>query len=162
MTSHRFRWPLAVTPGGAGGGVVRLDPQDAADRNLLLSILAVHASHAGALSARPDPGVMLWYFFNTPLRAYHIETLKAVAFVEEEDGRLFLRDWLGPRPERLERLLPALIERPVRDIETGFVPPEGWMPPGYRPEIDGEARLFIRGLVPDGAVPLHFPDLLRT
>lgn len=151
---------LAIRPHGRS--LRRLDPNREEDRRLISDAVASSSSHRGALTARSDLPILLWYLFNTPVKALATEDGLSVIFVEDEvDGGLAIREWLGERPRDLLLLLPHLSDREINRLSFGFIPPEAWFEAGLVLASDMDSNMFIRGLaVPD--YPLCFPHLLRT
>lgn len=152
--------PLRVIP--SGRPVRRLDPHAEEDRRLIGDAIASGSSHRGGLAARSDLAILLWYLFNTPVRALEIGEGRSIVFVEDEaDGTLAIREWLGERPRDPVPFLPQLTERPANRVSFGFIPPESWFETGLVLARDPDSHLFLRGL--SLAVrPVCFPHLLRT
>lgn len=151
---------LAVKP--QGRSLRRLDPHLEEDRLLIGDAVASSSSHRGGLTARADLPIVLWYLFNTPIKALVTPDSGSVIFIEDEaDGGLAIREWLGERPKDLLSLLPHLADREIKRLSFGFIPPESWFEAGLVLASDAESNMFIRGLdVP--ACPICFPHLLRT
>ncbi|MBB4063748.1 GNAT family N-acetyltransferase [Gellertiella hungarica] len=161
VASVRYRLPLTILP-QPGLEQRVLDPASVRDRHLLQAMLAGNASHGGGLSARPDASILTWYLFNTPCRAVLVPALRALVFLEEEEGRLHIREWLGARPADIRPVLCGLATKAAGTVEFGFVPPPAWLPADFVPAPDPEAALFVRGLDIAPGIPVCFPDLLRT
>lgn len=151
---------LRVAPGTRPAR--RLDPHHDDDRRVILDAAASSSSHHGGLAARPDAAILLWYLYNTPVRAMEIESDGSVVFVEQEaDGTLVVREWLGRRTGDFRPLLPCIIKHETSRIVFGFIPQHAWMEFGLEIVPDPGSYLYLRSMpVPTG--PLCFPHLLRT
>lgn len=156
------RISAAVNVHPVKGSHRRFDENNAGDRALLWYLTSSMAGHAGALSARPEPSILLWYLANGFATAYVLNEERSIAFVDAADDRLILRDWIGVPPTDLACSLGAFTCRPVGKVEFGFVPVGSWLSVPLQVEPAPDVLMFWRGhSLPQGE-HLCFPELLTT
>lgn len=161
VETDRFYANVSTSPLADLGSCRRIDPYGAEDRALLLAAAAASPSHRGGLSARADMSVLIWYLFNTDVIALSLEGGRSVVMLEEGNGQIMLREWLGERVPDFRTILPLISTSPVKRVDFGFVPFETWMGADIDVEKDDTALMFIRGMAAP-ARPLCFPEMLRT
>ncbi|MCF3642822.1 GNAT family N-acetyltransferase [Rhizobium sp. TRM95111] len=147
---------LPAVERGAG-----LDPMCAADRLRIEALCARSLPHRGALSAMPDPAILLWYLCNDVGRALSVDGGRSVIVVSEHKRILRVHDWVGQLPPNPLAHLGAVIHDRVERIEFGFLPPPAWFAARLQTVPDEDAFMFCRG-VPLAGESLVFPAFLRT
>lgn len=145
----------------AAGAVRRFDETAASDRRLLNELSLLSVGHGGALSARADPSILLWYLANGFAEAQVLFEERSIAFVRRESDRLVLLDWIGLSPPELSSGLALLADQPVGRVDFGFVPDPTWLSEPVRTESALEVLMFWRGHSL-AQQTLCFPQLLMT
>ncbi|MBW6423413.1 GNAT family N-acetyltransferase [Rhizobium sp. XQZ8] len=159
LLPQRLSAETAIAPGDDPAR--HLDVTQSADRDLLARFCASSPVNGGALSARPDPSTLLWYLCNGFTRAHVLQDGKSIAFVEQDDDRLVLQEWLGASPADIAAALSLVVTKPVGLVEFGFLPPQSWTAQPLAIEDDPKALMFWRG--PDlPAGNICFPALMHT
>jgi predicted N-acetyltransferase YhbS len=112
-------------------------------------------------AARNYFSTLLWHLTHRPLPVYRFDQFDAAIVASTEGDRLILHDLVATKPFALERVLPALIETRVSEIEFRFHP-ERWWPGAVAVGIEDRCPLFVRGATALRESALRFPDLAHT
>jgi GNAT superfamily N-acetyltransferase len=151
--------PIELAPGK--NQARRFDPAVAADRRRLAELCATSPAHRGALSAKSDPSILLWYLCNDLTGGYVTEGETSIVFAAQKGDQLHLQDWIGAPPGNLEMALVSILSAPITVITLGFLAPAGWWSRHLKMEDDHTSFMFWRGAdLPPG--PMCFPALMQT
>ena len=140
----------------------RCDLSNAADRSRLAKLCARARPVGGRLAVRDYYWLMLWNLGCGPVTAFWLHEFDAMIAATTENDRLVIHDVIAGQLFALGQVLPALITRPITEVEFLFDPHDWWPTTSHSDFDDADSTLFVLG--GEGSIigPVQFPELAHT